>query len=432
MVSGEALDLRELVKPDRVHRRLYTDPAIFDLEMHRIFERTWVFVGHETEIPQPGDYKTTSVGRNPVIMSRDRDGEIHVLINRCRHRGAVVCRDERGNTSGFRCSYHGWTYTTRGELAIVTGRGGYGPEFHQEELGLVRAARVESYRGFVFACLSPEGDTLGEYLGKARHYIDLTLDASPDGEIDVRHGMQKYVYPGNWKFQVENWMDSYHAPITHEIAFGLRERRLAQPEGTTPVGGTEGSDGRRKGPDPYINTSFARGHATLNSKIGATSSWGRAAARYPEYLNTLEQRHGPDRARQVLDEADLQLLVFPNLFIQMRQGHIRVVRPVAVDRTEVHAYAYTLRGAPDGLNRDMIHQVGYWSSAAGFGQPDDVEAWIRCQEGLQTSADDWILFSRGVDSEWVEPDGEIVGPRTTEVPMRGIYREWKRLMSVDS
>src|SRR2546427_6090454 len=124
-----AFDLDALVKEDRVHRRLYTDPAIFEAEMRLIFEQTWVFVGHDSEIAQPGDFKTTYIGRNPVIMSRDRDGQIHVLMNRCMHRGAVVCREERGNTSAFRCSYHGWTYNSRGELVVVTSRGGYAPDF---------------------------------------------------------------------------------------------------------------------------------------------------------------------------------------------------------------------------------------------------------------------------------------------------------------
>jgi len=415
------LDLDYLIQEGRVHRRVYTDPAIFDLEMRRIFERTWVFVGHETEIPQPGDYKTTYIGRNPVIMSRDRDGEIHVLLNRCMHRGAVVCREERGNTSGFRCSYHGWIYTSRGDLAVVTARGGYGPEFEQGALGLRRAPRLATHRGFVFASLSPDGDTAEEYLGKARDYIDLTLDASPEGRIEVRHGVQKYVYPGNWKFQMENFIDSYHGPFTHETAFGIRDKRL----GRQP---TRESDQHLPS---GVNTTFARGHGTANSKNGRTSTWGRAATKYPEYMAELGRRHGAERAAQVIDEADVQLMVFPNLFLQMRQQHMRVVRPIAVDRTEVLSYPYTLPGAPDELNVAMIHNVGYWASGAGFGQPDDVEAFARCQEGLQATTPEWVLFMRGLGRAWVAPDGEITAERGSEEQLRGIYREWKRLLSQD-
>lgn len=416
------IDADELVREDRVHRRIYVDGTIFDAEMHRIFERTWVFVGHESEIPHPGDYKTTYIGRNPIIMSRGKDGEIHILMNRCMHRGAVVCREERGNAPAFRCSYHGWTYNNQGDLVLVTGRDGYGPEFRQEELGLIKAPRVDSYRGFVFACLDPEVEPLSDYLGKAKHYIDITLDASPDGEIEVRCGVQKYEYRANWKLQVENWIDSYHGQFTHETAFGIRDRR---------------QDVHREDPraDQHlpggINTTFARGHGTANSKNGRASQWGRTASKYPEYLKALEERHGPRRAKEVLDEADLQLLVFPNLFIQMRQQHLRVVRPVAVDRTVVYAYPYRLKGAPEKLNTESMRYVGYWASAAGFGQPDDVEVWVRCQAGLQVTAAQWVLFMRGLGKERVEPDGEVVGERTTELQLRGIYKEWKRLMGRD-
>lgn len=419
------LDLDGLVEADRVHRSLYLSPEIFDAEMHRIFERTWVFVAHKSEVPNPGDYKTTSIGRNPVIVTRDDAGEIHVLMNRCMHRGSIVCRDECGNAAAFRCGYHGWTYNSAGELVIVPGRGMYGPEFDQGELGLVQARRVASYRGFVFASLSPRGEDLPTYLGKARYYLDLVLDVSPRGEIELGFGVQKYWYQANWKFQLENWLDSYHAAITHETAFAVRERRApaAQSRARSDAAGME--------EDPYINTTFGRGHGTINAKQGANSAWARGAARHPEYLAALDERYGSERVQELTEESNLQLVVFPNLFFKMGDQELRVLRPVAVDRTVVYAYPYMLKGAPDDLNAHQINHLAWWSSAAGFGQPDDLEAWVRCQEGLQATGADWVLFARGIGQEWTEPDGEIVGRRTTEVPMRGIYREWQRLMSCE-
>ena len=225
MTTSPTYDVDELVRKDRVHRRLYTDPAIFEAEMRLIFERTWVFVGHESEIPQPGDFKTTYIGRNPVIVSRHSDGQIYVLMNRCMHRGAVVCRDERGNAGHFRCGYHGWTYNSRGDLVVVPALGGYGEEFKAEDFGLLRAPRVESYRGFVFACLDSEVDSLEQHLGRARHYLDLAVDLAPDGEIQARSGAQRYWYAANWKLQIENWTDHYHPAVVHETAFALRTRR---------------------------------------------------------------------------------------------------------------------------------------------------------------------------------------------------------------
>ena len=418
--NGEkVIGVDEWVKEDRVHRRMYVDPEIFAAEMERVFECSWVFVGHESEVPRPGDFKTTFVGRQPVIFSRHRDGQVYVLLNRCMHRGAVVCREESGNTESLRCIYHGWTYNTRGDLMGVPYRMGYGEGFDQTALGL-RQAQVASYRGFVFARLARQGESLGEsleeHLGKAKYYIDLVLDAAPEGEIDVQSGVQKYSYPGNWKLQIENWVDGYHPPYTHETAFTIRDRK----------GGRGGS---REGSGATAR-SFGRGHAVLDY-TGTRTGWCTVAPTYEGYVKTLTERLGPERAQEVL-RRDVQLLVFPNLFFYKHMQHYRVVRPVAVDRTEVHAYPFRLRGAPDGLNDQMVQNLGLWASAAGFGQPDDIEAFVRCQEGLQVTGVEWLLFMRGLGRERVEPDGEIVGDVTDEVPQRGIHRQVKRLLGSET
>ncbi len=416
------IDVRDLVRPDRVHRRLYTDPAIFDAEMHGIFEHTWVFVGHASEIPEPGDYKTTYIGRNPVIMVRDRDHQIHVLMNRCMHRGALVCREERGNTSAFRCSYHGWTYNNRGELVVVTSRGGYGPDFEQDKLGLIRAPLVEDYRGFVFASLDPDVMPLSDHLGRAKHYLDLGLDLSPTGEIAARSGAQRYGYPANWKFQIENWTDHYHAAIVHETAFAISARGGARsPRAPDPVTGeyAEQDTGWVTSLPHGINTEKTRGGAGLKTFAGGSLPGGEA------YLEQLVASRGTERANELLS-ADIQVMIFPNFFIQPRRQHFRVLRPVAVDHTEIWAYPYTLKGAPDEYNHRMVEDVAWWASAAGFGQPDDLEQFVRCQEGLQVTAAEWVLFNRAMHLEEQLPEGEIKGE--SETTMRGIYREWARLM----
>jgi phenylpropionate dioxygenase-like ring-hydroxylating dioxygenase large terminal subunit len=414
-----------LVLPDRIHRRVYTDPEIFELEMRLIFERTWVFVGHESEVAHPGDYKTTVIGRNPVIMSRDRDMRIHVMMNRCMHRGAVVCREERGNTTAFRCSYHGWTYSNRGDLAIVTGRSGYGDDFDQSSLGLVHIPRVESYRGFVFASLNPGVESLDSYLGRAKHYIDIHLDLAPDGEIEVRHGVQRYSYPGNWKFQIENFLDNYHPPVTHESAFALRDRR--SPTAPREAGG--GSPDRAQEPSQGGVRTFGHGHGVLDYRFVRPAQPDSSS----EHFHLLEARHGRQRASELLS-SNVQLLVFPNLFLQlMGHPHFRVVRPLAVDRTEVSAFAYTYRGGPEEVNQHLVSRMSYWAAAAGFGQADDVEVLGRCQEGLACTGVDWLLLTRGAGQERCTPEGEMVGALAgDEVTQRGIYQEWKRLMRAGS
>ncbi|MBE3589338.1 MAG: Rieske 2Fe-2S domain-containing protein [Firmicutes bacterium] len=410
------IDVNALVAEDRVHRRLYTDPAVFEAEMERIFERTWVFVGHESEIAEPGDYKTTYIGRQPVILSRHSDGSIHVLMNRCMHRGALVCRAERGNSSVFRCMYHGWVYNSRGDLVGVPYPGGYGPDFDREALALPRAPRVASYRGFVFASLSPEGETLEEHLGKAKDYLDLILDAAPEGTVSVRSGVERYAFPANWKLQIENLLDGYHPNFTHQIAFEIAEDRR----------GTSGRKANTEG-SGALSRSLGNGHGALDySAINRGYRAGDAA--FTRYRQSLEERLGPERAAAVLG-ADVQLFIFPNLFFQNARQHYRVVRPVAPDRTEVYAYPYTLDGAPEELNRRHVQGLSWWASPAAFGQPDDLEAFVRCQEGLQVTSAEWVLFARGLARQRVLPDGEVVGDVTDEVPQRGMYQAWKRWMA---
>ncbi len=409
------VDPDALVRPDRVHRTLYTSATLFALEMERVFSRTWVFLGHGSEVPEPGDYRTTRVGRQPVILSRHSDGTVHALLNRCMHRGAVVCRAERGNTSVFRCMYHGWMYDTAGRLIGVPFPGGYSADFDQSAFNLVPLPRVASYRGFVFGSLAAEGPTLAEHLGKAREYLDTILDAAPTGEVEVRSGVERYSFPANWKLQIENLLDGYHPNFTHQIAFEISEQRR----------GVSGRKANSEGSGATART-FGPGHGVLQySQINR--GYRAEDQAHAAYRAQLEDHLGPERAQAVLD-ADIQLFIFPNLFFQSARQHYRVVQPLAVDQTEVFAYPYTLGGAPEALNARQVRALAWWASPAAFGQPDDLEAFARCQEGLAATAAPWVLFARGLHRERVEPDGEVVGDITDEVPQRGIYREWRRLM----
>ncbi|HWO94482.1 MAG TPA: aromatic ring-hydroxylating dioxygenase subunit alpha, partial [Dehalococcoidia bacterium] len=202
----------------RVSPRIFTDPAIFEEEMERIFGRAWVYVGHVSEIAQAGDYKTSSIGRTPIILSRDQHGQIHVLVNACRHRANAVCRSDAGNSTYFRCPYHGWVYANDGRLIGVAMRKGYPPSFGEDVDGLVRAARVAVYRGLIFASMAPAGPTIEEYLGPVARHIDAWADQAIEGDLEVVRPHQ-YNYFGNWKFQAENGADGYHPGFVHESAF---------------------------------------------------------------------------------------------------------------------------------------------------------------------------------------------------------------------
>ena len=202
--NGERLAL--LVQPDRVHRSVYADPALFELEMERIFGRAWLVLGHESQVRAPGDYFTTRMGRESVIVIRKDDNEIGVLVNRCAHRGTMVCAEGRGTTERFVCPYHGWSYDRAGALRAVPFESGYDKQ-SLSELKLKAVPRVASYRGFIFASLAASGPALAEFLGPARASFDDLVDRAPGGELEVAGGVFKHVYNGNWKLMLENHLD---------------------------------------------------------------------------------------------------------------------------------------------------------------------------------------------------------------------------------
>src|SRR5581483_7471518 len=226
-------DFAELVKPDRVSRRLYRDPTIFDLEMQRIFGRAWLYLAHESQLPNEGDYVTAWMGRQPVLVIRHPDGNVHVLHNRCPHRGAMVVTDERGNTGKtIRCGYHGWTFRTNGELLLAPMRDAYAGRYDLTDhacFGLARVPRVTCYRGFIFASLAAPHDPLPgllEFLGETRRCLDMVVDRAPDGEVDVSGGVHKYIVRGNWKSQMENLNDNYHPPFSHASTTDAEQRQF--------------------------------------------------------------------------------------------------------------------------------------------------------------------------------------------------------------
>jgi len=408
-----------LIKEDAVHRRVYTDPEIFAEEMRRIFGRTWVFIGHESEIPNAGDFKTDEIAGQPIIMVRDVDGGVRVLFNRCMHRGAVVCELVSGNTTHFRCPYHAWTYKTNGDLAIVPNRELFGPDFHLEEWGLRSVPRVDSYGGFVFASLSPSGIALDEHLGRARHYIDVMLARSPAAAIQATRPL-KYGYPGNWKFQIENMSDNYHAIYVHASAFGVRADMGKN--GATHVYGTmpESRDLAR------VERAFGHGHGVLDYQ--GTRLIVTEPERYPAYYAALRQRHGEEPARE-LARTDIHVMIYPNLILHTNYNHYRVIRPIAVDRTEINTYPCRLVGATAEVNEALVAATALHVSPAGRVQVDDLEAFARVQKGLAVEAVEWVLFKmHGID-EHVNEYGELECRNLSEMIPRGYYREWLRLMS---
>jgi phenylpropionate dioxygenase-like ring-hydroxylating dioxygenase large terminal subunit len=424
MTNGRAkIDYRTLVKDDRIHGRVYTDPDIFEEELDKIFYRGWVYVGHANEIPQPGDFRVTAIGRQSVIMVRDDDGQVQLLMNRCTHRANAVCQVERGNTKKFRCAYHGWTYRNNGDLLGVTYQDRYGEWFRKEDFGLRKVPRVGIYRGFVFGSLSPVGITLDEHLGQSvKAQLDLFIDLSPEGELDVTAGVHKYGYRANWKFQIENSMDGYHPNFVHQTFFANIQRRT----------GAKLTDLFNSNSNSYTRD-LGNGHVMLDYRPYNRANKRRMQAVLPTrpggqaYLDAMITRYGQEQAEEILTAGGTHILVFPNLVLI--GVHIRVIRPVKIDETEVFLYPTLLKGVPAEVNAARLRGHEAFYGPAGGGATDDLEMFERNQIGLSAQVDPWLVLGRGLHQEYQDTDGTMVGQITDELTQRSIWRQWKKVMS---
>ena len=411
--------LRALVRHDRVHRRLYTDPAIFDLEMQLLFGRAWVFVGHTSQIPEPHDFVLTTIGRDPFILTRDRAGDIHLIANRCAHRGVALCALDQGNARHFRCAYHGWTYRSDGSLAALPQRPSYPKDLApgEAEYALLHAPRLGTYRGFIFASLAPDGPGLDDYLNGIKTSIDDLVDRAPDGDIALVGGRSRYLVRANWKLQIDNVCDLHHSTYTHVSSLDETGRQFSRHGGGPRIL----IDGRKSIDwEPFGVVGFPYGHGYQGRPPVETLPGGPV---YEDYVSRLEARHGSERTKQILKYDRFNSVVYPNLTFQAFGQHIRVVRPIAVDLTEINVYPIALKGAPDALNRNAVRSLAATHSAASMIQTDDIEVFERAQRGLASQTNDWVLFAGHAGSEQPWHEGGWRGLGTSEFVSRIQYAD---------
>lgn len=426
MPHRTAEDLAALVRDDRVHRDVYEDPGVFALEMERIFGRCWVYVGHASQVPRPGAFVCARIGLQPVVMVRHSDGRVHVLYNRCGHRGVKVVNEESGRVNRFMCMYHGWTYRTDGDVDFVTQPEGYPGGRRPDPVanGMGRLARVDSLHGFVFASMAEDGPDLRTWLGANAACLDDLAASAPDGEVEVAGGVHRYLYRGNWKFQIENLTDMYHPAYSHESSSGPSGRQFVRRRGDQ--GGIEFFErrGRPKSLDPLGVSALPNGH----SWQGGLPPIENDSDVHRDYVARLEARLGADGARRVLTKTRHNVVFYPNMAMQELNPHIRVVRPVAVDRTEIFVYPIRLKGAPERMFREQIRMLNGTHSASSMVQTDDVEAFRRAQEGLAARGNDWVLLARAGAEETDPETGRVSSIGTSEVAMRNQFAAWVRHM----
>ncbi|MEV0032556.1 aromatic ring-hydroxylating dioxygenase subunit alpha [Nocardia sp. NPDC050793] len=412
----------QLVADDRVAGALYTDPEIFELELERIFYRTWVWVAHVSEIPEPGSYKMATIGRQPVIVNRDRKGQFNVLLNRCRHRGASVCEVPRGKGNGFTCPYHSWSYSLDGRLRGVPYPGGYSEDLDKNELSLQRL-RVESYAGMIFASFDPDIEPLADFLGDAKVWIDLFMKQGAGYPIKTQ-GEHRFRFRGNWKIQLENTTDGYHFPIVHRSWMSSVDAETAGMLSFM-------TD------DQAVTHALGNGHSVAimvpeHVDLGYDDGSEQLQERFDHIVEELSETMPADQVRRIVRSmhgAGFNLNIFPN--IAMSMSFFRVLRPIAVDETEIRHIALGMDGGPEIVNRERLRIHEHFQGPFGFGSPDDSEAWDRVQRGTHGAPDMPIMVNRGLNREAVDSNGHRTSHVTDETGMRAAYAMWKKMMSDD-
>jgi len=416
-MAASPIDYTSLVKSDRVHASLYRDPRVFDDEMERIFHRSWAFVGHESEIPRAGDFVTRTLGRQPVILARARDERAVVLLNRCMHRGTMVCTAPHGHARNFQCPYHGWTYDVTGELLGVSYPGGYA-SLDKSSRGLLHAPRMESYRGFVFASLGADGITLAEHLGPATRLIDRSCDLSPEGEVELSARWVRHRCPANWKMLPENDSDGYHLGFVHLALFKTVESAQYQ--------SVVGDERAIKA----VVRDWGRGHIEIDWSPGYERpfEWlGNASGpAVAEYVSQMERRYGAEAARRRLLEGPAHAFIFPNLFLG--ETNIAIVQPIDVAESVHWHTPMFLKGVLQFKGR-LLRMAEAGMGPASFLMPEDLTVASRNQLGLEARGNEWIELRRGLTREYIDTEGRAVSHVTDETTNRALWQHYLSVMT---
>ncbi|MEZ5740532.1 MAG: Rieske 2Fe-2S domain-containing protein [Burkholderiaceae bacterium] len=423
------MKLKKLVEPDRVHKSVYTDQSLFDLEITEIFEKVWVYCGHESQVPQPGDYQTLTIGRQPMVMVRNHDGTIHVLHNRCPHRGVQLCGGLQGNTGqSLVCSYHAWTFHLDGRIKAIPLKSAYdGTRLTPDnpDCSMKAAARVDSYRGFVFASLAADGPSLPEFLGDARIAFDDMCDRSPVGEVEVVPVCHRVIQHSNWKFFMENQLDALHPSVTHQstgVAAGRIESRIKKQQGNAPLHyhylSTFASSFEMW--DSVQTVNLPRGHGILKAYMGLRPTDPDTV----EYETMMKQAYGEEKAEEYLSRSIHHVLVYPYLSVQSPLQQLRCLRPIAPNKTLSEIWHFRLKGAPEAIYRRSLWYFNLVNSPATMINADDLENWNKGQLGLESNGGDWVSFHRHFGQD-TEKDGVVYSNNgTSEAVMRSQFNAW--------
>lgn len=423
-------DPARLVRPDAVHRSVYTDPAIFALEMERIFGRAWLYLAHDSELKAAGDYVVRHMGPQSVVLTRGGDGSVQAIFNRCTHRGTTLCAFDRGSAPhGHQCPYHGWMFNADGSLRFIPHHQGYEGVLDKADYAIERV-RLESYRGFIFGNLSGDAaPPLLDFLGHMKSSIDDLADRSPSGELEVGTYVLRHYYRGNWKMAFENLNDTLHPGFAHAASVVSAKSvasTLERREDLVPTLGMMMANGKPIQFFQDLDMVVAPGgHSYIGGHMGADYTPDTQDA----YTNALIAHHGPERAREVLSVDRHLMLLYPSSFWHARYQTIRIIRPVRHDLTEMIGFTVRLVGAPEETHVNAIEYCTGANSAASPVISDDLEIYERVKLGNAQGFREWIPMSRGMDEDRERTAGYTRTPSTSEAYIRNQFAAWAAYMA---
>ena len=408
----------------RLDRSAFTDKDLFDLEMKYIFEGNWIYLAHESQIPNINDYYSTYIGSQPIFISRNRQGELNALMNACSHRGAQLCRHKRGNKATFTCPFHGWTFNNSGKLLKVKDpeEAGYPGCFNKQgSHDLKKVPKFESYRGFLFGSLNENVPSLKDFLGEAAKIIDMIVDQSAEG-LEVLKGASTYTFNGNWKLQAENGADGYHVSAVHwNYAATTNHRKEQEAIREDNIKAMDAGKWGKQGGGFY---SFDHGHMLLWTK------WANPQDRpnFPRHQEFTDKFGKP--VADWMIERSRNLCLYPNVYLMDQFGsQIRLLRPLAVDKTEVTIYCIAPKGESPEARSRRIRQYEDFFNVSGMATPDDLEEFRACQVGFAAKAVKWNDMCRGAE-HWVEGADEAAKEIGLKPTLSGLKTEDEGLYTV--
>jgi phenylpropionate dioxygenase-like ring-hydroxylating dioxygenase large terminal subunit len=416
-----------------VSRDAFVSREVYQRELERIFDRTWGFLAHETEIPQAGDFASRNLGSAPVIVVRDDDGKVHALLNSCRHRGAKVCRPDSGNARNFVCPYHGWTYDRSGALKTTTFDRHLPKDFDFSDHGLPRVPRVENHNGLIFGSWNVDVGSLAEYLGEIAWYIDPFLSRSPHG-MEVLAPPHRWRARANWKIGALNFVgDSQHTLTTHVGPLTLDPVRAARAGFATAA-------------ENSFQVVTDQGHGCTLTYLAP----GLPEDAYQTHPADLEPLY-----RRTLQGDQLQLLhrlrvivgtIFPNLsFIETQVGSaqkaviVRQWQPVSGTEMEILSWVLAEKEASAEYKAQVLRKGFHNFGAAGVFEQDDLELWASATFASNNPIAKQFPFSFQTALPYIgSPEknhkwpGRAFKPADTEVAQLEFMRQWDRYMNADS